>query len=158
MTHRITNIRRIAIGLTAAIATACSGSDASRIDSYLREADMAVADGDMTAATSIAEKLSGDHMDALTTRQLCHLSLLYMQMADSANQSENIAGAAECYRRAFDTAPDSARYYYSHLSPEHTARTHMLATIAGSIDSAASGESEADTIPYELLTDDSHDQ
>lgn len=150
-------ISRLTVMLALAIFTACSGSDASRFDDQLREAEMAVAEGDMTAATSIASRLSDRHMESLTTRQLCRLSLIYMQMADSANQSDNIGVATECYRKAFETSPDSARLYYSQLGPEHTARVHMLATIVGSMDTPPS-DSEPDTIPFNALNTDSHEQ
>ena len=93
-------------------ATSCSSDDTRRFDDELRQADMAVAEGDMTAATSIARRLSDEHLDAMTAGQLCRLSILYMQLSDDGNQSENISSATDCYRKAFATDSDSARQYY----------------------------------------------
>lgn len=151
---------KILAGITALmaiiIAAACTGNDTRRFDDDLREADMAVAEGDMTAASSIARRLSDEHIDALTARQLCRLSILYMQISDNGNQSENISRATDCYRKAFETDPDSARDYYRQLGPEQTANAQMLATIAGSIGSNPTEEAETDTIP-ETIINDSHD-
>ncbi|MFA4086431.1 hypothetical protein [Paramuribaculum intestinale] len=138
------------------IATSCSSDDTRRFDDELRQADMAVAEGDMTAATSIARRLSDEHLDAMTAGQLCRLSILYMQLSDDGNQSENISRATDCYRKAFATDSDSARQYYSQLGPEQTANAQMLATIAGSIGTALPGEAETDTLP-ETIINDSHE-
>ncbi|MDE5720025.1 MAG: hypothetical protein K2I34_04565, partial [Paramuribaculum sp.] len=64
--------------------------------------------------------------------------------------------ATDCYRKAFETDPDSARDYYRQLGPEQTANAQMLATIAGSIGNNPTEEAEADTIP-ETIINDCHD-
>ena len=122
-----------ALLLSAAGCTGSSGS-ADEAEATLRQAEMALARGDMRAATSAATHLMGDsNYTSLTPRQLGRLSMVYMQMADSADsttQADHIAAAATLYRKAFALQPDSAAHFYAGVSAGQTGSARMLAAIA----------------------------
>lgn len=122
----------------AALLAACTQAETDTTEATLQEAEMAIAQGDMTAATNVARRLSGDkNLSGLSARQLGRLSLIYMQLADSSDQADNVAAAADCYRRAFTQNADSAKAFYAGVEPEHTARAAMLSSITHSLDSPA---------------------
>lgn len=116
----------------------CTSTQEDQMETELREAEMAVAQGDMTSAKSIAQNISnGKNFSGLSARQLGRLSLVYMQMADSVDQPENVGAATECYRQAFATNADSAQRFYSEVGPEHTGHAVMLGAIVRSLDAPA---------------------
>lgn len=127
---------------TAAVAAAltiasCSGGRSAA--DQLREADLAIAEGDMTAARSVANRLLGaSSADAnLSARELAHLSIIYMHMAEEENDNTAlVATAADLYRRAFRENSDSARAYYSSLSADNEATATLLHHIVAATDSA----------------------
>lgn len=118
-----------------AVCWSCSGSAVEKNDADIREAEMAIAQGDMRAAESVTTHIMGSPDTAhLTPSQLGRLSLVYMQLADSTDQGDNVAMATDCYRRAYSANADSARAYYNNVAPEHTPYAVMLATIVSSQD------------------------
>ncbi len=128
----------LAIVMPATLAAGCASSQEDQMEAELRDAEMAVAQGDMTSAKSIARHISdGKNFSGLSARQLGRLSLVYMQMADSADQSENVGAATECYRQAFATDADSDQSFYSEVGPEHTGHAVMLGAIVRSLDAPA---------------------
>lgn len=113
--HRFNPIRLIIISLLSIVMAACSGS-AESIERSLREAEAAVAKGDMVAARSVSEHLLGDeNLSELSASQLARLSIVYMQMADSENAEQNTLQAADLYRRAYRANADSAQAVYTSL-------------------------------------------
>ena len=150
--------------ITAAIAAmaslaACSTGSASA-DNDLRDAEAALAQGDMTVAQSVADHIIGSkNLSGLTPRQLGRLSIIYMQLADSAEQADNIASATDCYLRAFDADPDSAAAFYSTVPPEHTPHAMMLSSIVKNLTTPDTiPADDPDTIPAEDPDPDYHDQ
>lgn len=118
-----------------ACSAGCSAVAEDQMEIELRDAEMAVAQGDMTTAKSIASHISnGKNFSGLSARQLGRLSLVYMHLADSVDQPENVGAATECYRQAFETNADSATKFYSEVGPEHTGHAVMLGAIVRSLD------------------------
>lgn len=116
------------------LASSCGKTNAD-IEQQLQRAEMAVAQGDMTAARSVTEHLIGDEdLSKLPASQLARLSMVYMQIADSLDQNSNVAIATDLYRRAYKANPDSAAMYYSGVSPEHMQYATMLSTLVSNID------------------------
>lgn len=113
--------------------TACGGhTDA---DETIRAAEMAIARGDMTAASSVAQQLTDSvNLSGLTARQLGRLSIVYMQLADSMDNANNVARATDAYRRAYSQQPDSAAIFYSSLPSETAQYSMMLSAIVGNQD------------------------
>ncbi len=130
----------------ASVMMACgSGTASEGVADDLREAEAAVAMGDMEAARSVASRLMGnERLSHLSATDLARLSLVYMQIADSAERESNIAQATDLYRRAFDADADSAGSYYSGVSPEMYPYVTMLRTLVGHIDNPY--DPEADSI------------
>lgn len=145
----MTHLRIIlACALPLMLAAACTGGD--RTDADLRDAEMAIAQGDMKVATSVADHIMGDkNITGLTSRQLARLSMIYMQIADSADTGGNISTATKLYRSAYSANADSAALYYSTVPSHLTPHARMLAAIAGALDSPAdlNDSIPADTIP-----------
>lgn len=113
----------------------CSGALEDRCDANIREAEMALVQGDMRAAESVANHIMGSaDTVGLTPRQLCRLSLIYMQLSDSADQGERVTLAADCYRRAYNANADSAAAFYANVAPEQIPYAVMLSTLVHSQD------------------------
>ena len=128
-------ISHIIFTILAAVTVSCSNSYADAVEQNLREAEMAVAQGDMTVAESVSNNILGDkQMHDLTPRQLGRLSLEYKQLADSADHGDHVSHATECYRKAFEINPDSANAFYNNVAPEHTAHAMLLSAIVHSTD------------------------
>ncbi len=114
-----TRIFAIAITLTAAL-TACQFKPtAESIESTLRDAEDAVAIGDMTSAESVASYLTKDPAlsHRMSSTQLARLSMIYMQVADSIDQEGNTNRAADLYDMAYKTDADSADAFYRAIEP-----------------------------------------
>lgn len=123
------------ITVIAIFAGSCTNTTDDVIEQNLREAEMAVAQGDMKVAESVTKNIIGNRpLDNLTPRQLGRLSMVYMQLADSTDQGDHVSHATECYRKAFEINPDSAASFYSNISPEHTAHAMLLSSIVHSTD------------------------
>lgn len=115
---------------------ACSTRSADEFNSDLRQAEMAVAHGDMKVASSVVESITdGRNLSDLSATQLARLSMVYMQMADESNPEVNTAMATDMYRRAFKASPDSAEAYFSSLPFDKMQYANMLHTLTNSIDS-----------------------
>lgn len=154
------NLRNIAIHaiLSATfltLAVACSSSfDA---DTELQAAEMAIATGDMDAATSVADHLSdGKNISGLSAKQLARLSIVYMQLADSIDNSNNVSSALTVYRKAYEADRDSADAYYSALPSEKAQYSMMMANLVAGQDNPydADADMHADSIlDHNLLAD-----
>lgn len=114
------------IAICLFVASCASAPDA---DSYLLQAETAVARGDIETATDAAADES--HIDDLSAKQLARLSIIYMQIADSGEQDEQVGAAADCYRRAFSVNADSAADYYISLPPQKAQFAMVLSSIVG---------------------------
>lgn len=108
-----------AISISAIIAS-CSGAMSVDVADTVRQAEQAIAKGDMAAAQSAGDYLLGDeNLSSLSASQLARLSIVYMQLADSVDQQSNINKATDLYDRAIKLNADSAADYYNNLSPDH---------------------------------------
>lgn len=115
--------------------TGCGGDAIEKNDADIREAEMAISQGDMRVAESVANHVLGSaDTSALTPSQFGRLSMVLMQIADSVDQGDHVALAARCYRKAYDANADSARSFYANVAPEHVSHAVMLATLVGSQD------------------------
>lgn len=134
---------------TLTIACGCSDK-ATEAANRLAEAQDAIAVNDVDAAIHILHNLN-DLKDekGLTVSQLGRMSILYMQLTDRTDDSDNVDYAVNCYREAFALNPDSARAFYSSLPREDDKYVIMLAGISGNIDNPPSLEDaeEPDSIP-----------
>lgn len=140
--------------IIASIASACKGNRQASED--LRDAELALADGDMTVARSVADKLLGPSaIETLSATELARLSMVYMQMAEEENDNTAlVATAADLYRRACRENADSAKAYYLSLSASDETLASQLFHIVAATDSAGVIPAEvllADTIPSDSL-------
>lgn len=114
----------------------CGGDSINELDTNLREAEAAVAQGDMKVAASLSEYLMGnENLSQLSASQLARLSIVYMQMADHSDEGINTATATDLYRRAYNAAPDSAASYYSSVPFDKMQYVDMLQTLTKNIGS-----------------------
>ncbi len=143
-------MRMILCAVVACFCMSCTGTGNAELD--LRSAEMAVAQGDMTAAKSIASHIVDKNLSDMPASQLCRLSIVYMQMADSTDVDNNVAMATKLYRKAYETDADSAGMFYSGLSPDNMQYAAMLSSLVGNIDNPYDAfrdsieEAHADTI------------
>lgn len=131
------------LSLATLFAVACSGS--ADIDSQIRSAEAAIAQGDMVAARSVASNLLGnDNLTGIPASQLARLSIVYMQLADSdtSDSQSNVSTAAGLFRKAFEANADSAARFYNSLPPDKLPYARMLSTLVGNFDN-----------PYDINSD-----
>lgn len=129
--------------LLATVASCTTGGKNEAIDD-LREAEAAIALGNMEAARSVASKVIGDeNLNKLSATELARLSLVYMQIADSTERESSIAQATDLYRKAFDVNADSAATYYSDVTPEMYPYVTMLKTLVGHLDNPYNPEADS---------------
>ena len=57
-----------------------------------------------------------------------------MQIADRTERESSIAQAADLYRRAFASNPDSAAAFYADVNPDLYPYVTMLKTLVGHLD------------------------
>ncbi len=123
--------------------SACNSSADSTCIDDLRDAEAAVALGDMEAAKSVASHIIGSgNMSRLPAKELARLSLIYMQIADSTDRESSIAQATDLYRQAYKTDPDSASAFYSDVNPDMYPYVTMLKTLVGHLENPYNPESE----------------
>ena len=131
----------------------CSGRTSSEIESSVQDAEMAVAQGDMESATSIATKITeGKNLSGLSAEQLARLSIVYMQIADADDSAsdDNIAMAADLYRQAYITNPAQADSFYNENSDVDKMRHIVkLSTLVTSIDHPTKIDLDNDSLPVD---------
>lgn len=118
-------------GMTLLAAASCNGpASVESIEESLRNAENAIAKGDMKVAQSVASNISDSlTLDRMSVTQLGRLSMIFMQVADSLEQSANTETATDIYDRAFRTDADSARDFYNTIEPE---RMQFVETLTAS--------------------------
>lgn len=139
---KISFLAVIAAALSISLGS-CTGS--ADIESQIRSAEMAVAQGDMTAARSVAAHIvDKENLYTLPASQLARLSIVYMQLSDyDTDESENsVSTAAALYRQAYEVDADSAALYFSVVTPDKQPYVQMLSTLVGNIDN-----------PYDISSD-----
>lgn len=135
--------------LLVAFLTSCGSSTASAEDE-IRRAEMALAEGDMTTAHSVADKLSsGENLSGLSAKQLARLSMVYMQLADSEGNSDLAANGADCYRRACKISTDSVEEFCRNLPPENAQTAALLQHLVSTADASYSFEDSDSTAAAE---------
>ncbi len=129
---------------TALIVASCGKSARNEAAEGLREAEAAVALGDMEAASSVATKVIGpENLSNLSATELARLSIVYMQIADRTERESSIAQAADLYRRAFASNPDSAAAFYADVNPDLYPYVTMLKTLVGHLDNPYNPEADS---------------
>ena len=103
-----------------ALVISCSGNrSVESLEESIRQAERAVAKGEMTAAKSVSDKILGEeNLSRLSPSQIGRLSMVYMQIADSLDQPANTDTAADLYERAYKINADSAETFYQTIGPE----------------------------------------
>lgn len=111
-------LHSLLIATILVLTASCSFSSGEVVDN-LRDAEQAIARGDMKAAQSAGDYILGnENYSGLSASQLARLSMVYMQLADSVDQTSNIRKAADLYDRAQSLNADSAAEVYNNLPPD----------------------------------------
>lgn len=118
------------ISLFGIMMPACGGSSAEAVDQSIRQAEDALARGDMQVAESVSSKILGTGNETgLTATQLARLSMVYMQLADGTSNSDYTGRANDLYRKAYDADADSAAAYYNNVSPDLQQHVELLSKL-----------------------------
>lgn len=91
---------------------------------------------DIDGARRACDKIMSEqsNLDDKDCATLCHLSLLYMHIADYSGDGEDEALATTCFREAFQTDSTLAAEFYANLSTDEAAYGMLLASIARGLD------------------------
>lgn len=104
------------------------------VEETICEIEQMVTAESYVSTKDVADGLLRETATQLTAAEYCRISIVYMKLAEIADEDENIALATQCYRNAFDSDPDSAKLFYDALPLEETAYAEMLNALVGSID------------------------
>lgn len=147
-------IKYMICALLCVVAASCGPGD---VEAELQSAEMAIARGDMMAATSIADNLcNGENFTNLSAKNLARLSMIYMQIADSADVDSNVSTATDLYNRAYEINADSAECYFQSLPSEKIPYAIILSTLKESrmVHYPDSLEADADSVFESQFTTD----
>lgn len=112
------------------MSSACGGSAAEAIDQSIRQAEDALARGDMQVAESVSSKILGTGNETgLTATQLARLSMVYMQLADGTRNSDYTGRANDLYKKAYDVDADSAARYYNNVRADLQQHVELLSKL-----------------------------
>ncbi|MDE7408337.1 MAG: hypothetical protein K2M76_07945 [Muribaculaceae bacterium] len=139
------HLKLIAVAIVAGLMSCTSQPSAN---DNLDSADQALSAGDYESTQSACDELMHSCFDGLSVDQLCHMSVIYLKLAERAPEHDNTDMAVKCYRKALGINPDSVSIVLSSLPVEdlqYTAILHNLVR-AGNTDIAA----EADSIPSDF--------
>lgn len=130
----------------------CGASDGHSDD--IAEAKAAFEAGNFRRVQIICDHIAADTVSSnLSCRQLCNLSLLYMELAEACPDSAevNVASATDIFRRAYKENPDSVIEYFQNLSSEEVGKSQIVmnlnSVIYGRSDSIGLFEDEHDSFP-----------
>lgn len=101
----------------------------------LSEAKAAFDIKDYRRAQIICDHIAADTAGkTLSAKELCRLSLLYMDIAEACPDSSavNVASATEILRRALDISPDSVSDFFTSLPAEELRGGQLVMSITGS--------------------------
>lgn len=140
-----------AVFAIVAALSGCSSSDHA-VNDRISEAETALISGDYAKAQSLGETVSGD-LKALTVRQLCRLSLLYIKIGENTENEDDIDLATRCYREAFELDTDSAVLIYAECPVQDI--TYVM-TLTALVRDADNIDSFPDEMPDSLYTDSIH--
>lgn len=140
--HQRLIVRLVPI-ITILLLSVCSCSSGSNFDRDIQSAEMALANGDMSVARSVADHLfQGPDSTGLSATRLARLSMVYIRLAEHPDYTDMAANAVNCYRRAYELDPDSARIFYENLSPEQLPTAEFLYHLVSSGEAEYNIESE----------------
>lgn len=129
--------------MTICVVSGCTGGSPS---DDLDAAHSLLEAGDVKSAQEICDDLlARSDSNDIGVSNYGRLSLTYMELAEQADQDDNIVNATLSYYRAYNIDADSAAAYYNALTGDDAMRYSMLATIINSpeipFDSVGYGES-----------------
>lgn len=120
------------IALLCGAVVSC-GSAPSTADS-LTAAERALETHHYKAAQTVADELYAETAKgSFTATELGRLSLLFMRLSENGGEHENIGQAMQCYLKAYETDPDSARAFYDSLPLDESSYVDMMSTLGRSI-------------------------
>lgn len=135
--------------MAAMAAGLISCSSSPSVTDNLEGADRALAIGDYESTQSACDELvHSSGFNDMSVDQLCHLSVMYLKLAERAPERGNTAQAVACFRKALAISPDSVSIVLSSLPVEELQFTAILRSLAktGETDITA----EADSIPFDF--------
>lgn len=147
ITTRHTIARQATTLLTAALLFSCGGE--SSVDKSIGDAEIALIENDYGSAATTAEKIAATAGEPgyMTARQAARLSIIYMQLADHANEDTNTAIAVNYCREALKENSDTAEAFYAQLPPDQIAYGRTLMALVQNINNPE--EIRPDTVPVE---------
>lgn len=112
----------------------------------LAAAREAMARRDYKAATEICDKIIADE-DSLSARDLCALSVIYMDIVDRTGDDDHVASAAQCYMDALARDSIQAKSYFDSLQLNDAAHVFLLDQIVDNIREPRSIDADSYDLP-----------
>ncbi len=118
--------------LTAIVAgvmalASCGSPDTDRTIGLAEEA---VESGDYVRAREFCDDLAlGPDSATMSVSQLGRMSIIYVQLADNADEDENMAMAVRCFNMARRLSADSIEIFYHGLGAEHMRHAMTLMSL-----------------------------
>jgi len=142
--------RLIAIVAGAMALASCGSPDTDRNISLAEEA---MESGEYARAREFCDNLAlGPDSATMSVSQLGRMSIIYMQLADNADEDENMAMAVRCFNMARRLDADSIEIFYHGLGAEHMRHAMTLMSLMRGLSvnpDSLEDEPLNDTIPFE---------
>lgn len=135
---KLSRLIRLLPAAVILVLASCSGGGS--VSERVADAEMAYAAEDVALTRRIVDDIVSDPTakGSITATELARLSILYMQLNDRTDDHEAVDLAADCYREAYRANPDSAAWFYTHLSSDDQKYVMVLASIVHSMDNPKS--------------------
>lgn len=118
------------IFITVTFAMLFAGCNTETQGEKIDAAEVAFQSEDYETAQEIASKVvSSDSPESQNWKNLCRLSILFMQLSEHQLVEDNVATAVTCYHQAMDAEPDSATEFFNDLPLEDGRYISMLSEL-----------------------------
>lgn len=120
MKNLLTTIAILALTLAMG---ACAKSAPAQL---VEQAEMALANDDIEGARACCNELSDMTDAAISPSLLCRQALVYAQLAENGDDSQDMAAAAQCLDKAFAISADSVADFYLSVDVECKAQLELV--------------------------------
>lgn len=155
MSHYITPLKHYLLAIiaiaTTVVLTSCSSTKTIDPTSAIDEIEQLINNGKFDQARQMADEISADTTLALTNKQLCRMSIIYMKISDAIDTDINTTIATRYYRRAINNNADSASTFYGALPLEESRHVDLMSKLEPMLSADRDNYLDEDSIATPML-------
>ncbi len=105
------------------VAAGCSQPAPAQL---IDQAELAIANNDAEGARACCNQIADMDEDDVTPGMLCRQALVYARLAERADNSQDMASAAQCLERALTMSADSVAEFYRSVDMDCRAQLELI--------------------------------